>query len=693
MFPSPRSFSLAVIAAVALVGVAAAQQPVRQSLKDPWVATSHKLLQVDYGGAAGALELQNPRDTPRDFKALAFEAPQLGTSATGVRNLIAVDGTKLRRFENGGTETAPQTLFDAANTPSSLKDVTTVAVTETGTILFSGYSKPKRVFELWELTLVPGATPLVQLRARSTPQLIDAVYVRAEDVVAGSPLAGGGLLAAAGKQVLFFPKSSGFTTFMMLFDSKKLGFKGDTQILSADLLRQTDTLMLATNERKLVTTGARPGVVTKFASIPSTWSYQCDRHKTQQLVVRSIGSGTQGSSVVADGCGQVLRYDFTSVTSQNNQPADVVKYGAGFLAVAIGEGTEVTCTPNTVCAITDGFTATIETPAETDLLVLQFNDLCDRRVAPQTCTIGATDAKGNLILNSLLPQAQRAVLDANGVTLKIPTYLFAAGYNGRFGVVLVQADDNGSSAPAEIELDLRELFGGQLELGVRVDFTRPTETLRLLNQDVAAYVPDNPSLPTVRGFEATPVTVGVRNPMRGSLRGFSAVIYGLQHDLYPPGPRNYNGGGLPPNTLLNYGKPPRCDLVHGWDKFIAVDKPRNYFINLAACLFADEEKLLRDVIPYKAFTNPSDRKAVIAALEVTKYKLIRALNDAGPYSGSDVFDLVLQYLDVFDAKVAASAFVPSLAIYKNELEVRSHVFRFNLTTRTYPSLPVKSYHW
>ena len=114
--------------------------------------------------------------------------------------------------------------------------------------------------------------------------------------------------------------------------------------------------------------------------------------------------------------------------------------------------------------------------------------------------------------------------------------MFAAGYNGRFGAVLVQADESAAAAAATVELDIAELFDGEFELGVRVDFSRPTGMLPLLNQDVAAYAPDNPSLPTVRGFEATPITVGVRNPMIGALRGFSAVIYGLQHDLNPPWP-------------------------------------------------------------------------------------------------------------------------------------------------------------
>jgi hypothetical protein len=189
MNPLVRWLSSAFVAVAVVANTVDARAQVQQSLKDPWIATSYKLLQVDYGGAPGTLELQNPGDAPRDFKAPAFEAPQLGTAATGVRNLIAVDGTKLQRFENGSTEVPLALLFDAANSPSSLKYVTPVAVTAEGTILFSGYSKPKRVFELWELTPVPGGPPLVQLRVRSTPQLIDAVYVRAEDVVAGSPLA------------------------------------------------------------------------------------------------------------------------------------------------------------------------------------------------------------------------------------------------------------------------------------------------------------------------------------------------------------------------------------------------------------------------------------------------------------------------------------------------------------------------
>jgi len=291
------------------------------------------------------------------------------------------------------------------------------------------------------------------------------------------------------------------------------------------------------------------------------------------------------------------------------------------------------------------------------------------------------------VLNSLLPKAVGDMLDAKGVTIRIPPYMFAAGYNGRFGAVLVQADATAAAASATIELDIEELFDDEFELGVRVDFPRPTDTLQLLNQDIAAYAPDNPDLPTVRGFEATPITVGMRNPMLGSIRGFSAVIYGLQHDLNPPGPRAVTGG-LPPGTVVNYGATPLCSLQQGNQQFTPVNTPSRYFVNLAACLFADQEQLLTSVIPPSAFVNPNDRATLLAALGQVEDKLIKALSGAGPNTGSETFQALQSQLDQFDAAVQATPFVPSLVIYKNELAVRSRVLRFNVNARTYPSLPL-----
>ena len=370
-----------------------------------------------------------------------------------------------------------------------------------------------------------------------------------------------------------------------------------------------------------------------------------------------------------------------------------VQYGAGTIALAVGEGNEITCEPGVSCPLISGgaFDAFIDSTAPSQMLVLQFPNLCDRRVAPATCTIGATDIDNSLILNSLLPPAMQAAL-ANGpgladdVTIKIPPYMFAAGYNGAFGAVFVQADQNAASSAAIIELDIEQLAADGAELGVRVDFARFTETLPLLNQDIAAYAPDNFARPTVRGFEATPITVGVRNPMIGALRGFSAIVYGLQHDVNPPSARAFRRG-IPVGTVLG-GSQRLCPLTYGAQTFTPVDVPAQYFVNLAACLFADEEALLRSPLLDGALA-ANARSALVTALGQVKDKLIKALSGAGPTRRRSV-------PSVADATrpvrfTAPATTFDSLAIYKNELQVRSTVLRFNLTERTYPSLPLNGF--
>jgi hypothetical protein len=677
--------AIGVVAMVFVINGAWAQTLVRQSLKDAWVATSQRLFEADYGADPSALVAKNPDDVARNFQALVFETPALGGSGAAVRGLIAVDGTKVWRFENGSNEIPPVLLFDAANAPSSLKSVTAAAVTDTGTVLISGYSKPKRVFEIWEITETANPlVPLVQARATSTPQLTDAVYVRGEDVVAGSRLAGGGLLATAGRQVLFFPASQGFLTTVVLFDARALGVKGNTQLLSLDLIRETDTLMIATSERTLLTAGVTPSIVTTFASIPAIAGRNCASLKPQRLVVRNARGGSEATSIVTDICGQVLRYDFSGTGSQGNVPTTTLTGDAGFVALAVGEGNEITCPPNELCSLAEGFDANIHSQSDSELLVLQFDNLCDLRVDDDICTIGATDDEDNLLFNTLLPQSIQEALAANGVSITIPPYMFGAGSGGRFGALIVQADESAATAGATVELYIDELL--PFELGVRTDFPRTTATLDLLNQDVAAYAPDDPDLPTVRDFEATPVTIGMRNPMLGGLRGFSVVLYGLQHDTNPPGPRATGSGGLPPGTVVN-GSVPTCNLVQGAQQFIAIDDEPRYFINLAACLFADEEELLRSVIPNGAFLASGARESLLASLENTKDKVIKALNASGPNTGSETFQAVLSQLDHFDAAVLATAFDPELVVYKNELGVRSKAFRFVLMSRAYPSLP------
>jgi hypothetical protein len=68
------------------------------------------------------------------------------------------------------------------------------------------------------------------------------------------------------------------------------------------------------------------------------------------------------------------------------------------------------------------------------------------------------------------------------------------------------------------------------------DIQSTLPVIDLLNNGVVAYAPDNPEFPTLRGFEATPVTVG-----EGSVairkRGYAVDIYGLMHDINGPSDR------------------------------------------------------------------------------------------------------------------------------------------------------------
>jgi hypothetical protein len=692
-----RSLSLGLAAAVVLVHTAAAQEPA-QVLKDAWVATGANLFEVDPAGPGG-LTLRNAGDAPgRFFKAIAFEAPTLGSAVDATRGLIAVSGTEIWRYQNGTVtpELPPEELLDAAQfiaggVPSSLLSVTVVAVTDKApaTILFSGYSKPKRVYELYELQLASGTVTMV---ATGTPQLTDAVYVRAADTVAGQ-FAGGGLLATAGKEVLFFRRNAGYAQTVL---SLSLGLKGNAQLTSVDLIPQTNTLMLATSDRKLLTKAVDSSMLpTAFGSIlPRTLA--CGALKTQRFLVRSEQGGDTSSVVVTDAaCRQLLRYTFSSPLSSNNPQSLVATSSADLVALALGEGDSVTCTvEQQPCSlITGAFDAFIDVDETSELLVLQFPDLCDARVDDGLCPVqpgtDPIDDDDNLILNELLPPAVKAALGS--AVIKIPPYLFGAGWGGRFGVVFVQADGVAADASSVIELHIDELAGA--ELGVDVDLARPTTILDLLNQDVAAYAPDNGAFKTVRDFEATPITVGMRNPMVGALRGFSAIIYGLQHDVNPPSLRVFNGVGIPLGTTIT-GAPPAaesCRLQHGSQVFAPhASDPNKYFVNLAACLFADEEELLRNVIPQSAITTQR-RDSLLASLGQVEDKLIKALSGSGPNTGSETFQALLTQLDQFDAALAATPFSASGEIYKNELRVRSQVFRFNVQERTYPSLPTRGF--
>jgi hypothetical protein len=706
----PRSAAL--VAAALLSNGAGAQVP-QQILKDVWVATSQELLEVDFAERSVGSKLSGGGA----FQALAFEPPVLGTTSGAERGLVGVDGTVIRRYENTSTVVVETWNVDAAaELPREavlprLRVVTGVAATDEGTVLITGYSKPKRVYELWEY-FPPGSAGGARFveRLSGTPQLVDIVFVPPEDVV-GSQLDGGGLLATAGKQVLFFPKDDAYQTVAVIADAKSLGLKGATELTSADLVRETNRLIVATTARRLITAppiGAT-GDTTAFAAVPGVCSL-----KPQRLLVRNLEAGEDGSSVVSDPCGGVLVYDYASTTAAMPAPAPTFAIPQpGLTALAVADGNEVTCTPNEPCPLIsrtdptadyDAFTATIASEGPTQLIVLQYPDLCDPRIDTAPCHDPAVLGDGTLRLNPLLPDAVQEAL--GGADITIPPYMLSAAYDGSFGVVFVQADTGAFSAPTTIELEIGQLIG--YELNVEVGLPRlpanQAEDLdpeRLLNQDVAAYAPDNESFPTVDGYEATPITTGWKNPMLGALRGFSAIIYGLQHDVFPASPRVFEGFGIPEGDVNVGGAQPLCRLELGsqvYDPGLQ-PHPQRYFLNLIACLFNDEERMFTEVIPPGVFED-DDFAAMQTALDQVKDKLIKALSGAGPNTGSETFQAVQSQLNQFEALVAATPLkvqIPpevgldpylGLGVYKNELLVRAGVLRFNIVERAIPSIPI-----
>ena len=220
-----------------------------------------------------------------------------------------------------------------------------------------------------------------------------------------------------------------------------------------------------------------------------------------------------------------------------------------------------------------------------------------------------------------------------------------------------------------------------------------TTPLALLNQDIVAYAPDNPSLPTVAnyptpgvpGFEATPVTTGSYNPLVGGLRGFSVVIYGLQHDLSSTldRPRGVNGG-LP---SLAPGSQRLCNLSVGSQQYIAVNTPRALLCQFGGVSLGHQKAVVSNASSLASFWRRPARNALLSRLANIEDKLIKALLATGPNSGSTDFQGVLTQLDNYDTQVRATTFT-SYTVYKNELLVRSEAFRFTLIERTLPSIPI-----
>ena len=711
MIPSIRSSALAALAFVCTATTASAQE-VEQVLKDIWVATDKALFEVSYykpepTTPPDADELKSELipvpgavSSPR---ALAFETPQLGDGPE--RALVSVEGKVLLRVVESFAAGNPET--------SGLTVVNAVAVADDGTVLFSGFSKKKRVYELWALDW---ESKEVKLRATGTPQLLDAVYISAEDVPASLLTNGArvaGVLAATAKVIMWFPETDG--GWMAEPSAEELnpdplpislGLKGKTQLSSVDLVRGTSVFMLALSDRRLLTTSG--GAPASFAEVPK----RCD---SPSLLVRNARGGPSATVVVSDSCGQVVRYDFgASGTTVGSASAPETTLVAGVLALAVGEGNLVTCRPTEpLCELTSGFDAKLDTTETEQLLVRGFSDLCDPRVSG--CTAPNAVVVNNVLhFNSLLPAAIRDKLYESGVTITIPPYMFGAGPGGRFGALIVETDDPFRAVQTTVELDIEELLG--FELGTRSAGNSPPDsfvrgatpqTLALLNQDIAAYAPDVPELRTVRDFEATPVTTGSKNPLIGGLRGFSVVIYGLQHDLnYPQGPSRprvrTGDGGIPSNDYVYYapsaGDPPRtpqCRLQTGNQLFVPIDHPDRFFINLAACLFADQETLLGSILADDDFLDvrgsplySADQDRLISRLTLVKDKVIKALNATGPNTGSTDFQAVLTQLLSYRDAVIATRFQADSIVYKNELLARADAFKFVLMERAYPSLPL-----
>lgn len=730
------SISCRALAAVALVCVTAtaSAQDVQQLLKDVWVATPASPREVDFATSALASIPLDPANVGSygSIKAMAFEPPQLGNAGAG-RSLIFVDGILLKRLSGGlittyyadaGKQTAPAPDLSAINT---------VAVADDGTVLFSGYSRRKRVYELWAYKQ-GGAADLV---STGTPQLTDAVYLSQEDVAAAGLSGASGLLAATAKAIMYFPEPTGGWVSAgntnnppPLADATLLGLKGSTSLLSVDLVRGTRVLMLATSDRKLLTTYTQ-GTAVKTPLLTfdaSVFKPPSCATKTPLLLVRNAG-GSDETSVVSDSCGQVLPYTFavtgTStdpiVTPDTVDPAPIPSGSLvpGLAAIAVGEGNVVACSVEDLedgCALTSGATTKIDSSTPEEFLVLQY-ELCDPRVVGCAQTGSLVTGSNVLILNSLLPQQIQDVLADDGVSITVPPYMFGAGPGGKFGALIVQTDDPFEALQATMYLEIDDLLGFKLgshsapseygpnALGPFIRGAAGTTPLELLNEDIIAYSPDNDLLPTVAsyppagayGFEATPVTVASVNPLIGGLRGFSVVMYGLQHDVsnYPSKrpARAVTGGIASPADLVG-GVTPACELHVGSQHFLPVSgDPARFYINLVACLLVDQETLLNSATvsggPLDgAFQFSADRDAVIARLGNVKDKLIKALNATGPNTGSTDFQAVITQLDNYRDAVRTSRFNSDKKIYQNELLVRADAFEFLLIERAYPSMPI-----
>jgi hypothetical protein len=701
---------------LALAASVASAQSAQQLVKEAWVATKTGLLELGTQGSELGF-------TPRfsggsNLVAVTFEPPP----APGeTRHVIAADGFNVLFLREGDPSATVENTINLANATPGLTNITALAATDHGTLLISGWSKRRKWFELWEATINGVTLEGYALRAADHPQLTDAVYIPSEDIADDSTLAPG-LVAAAGRQILSFSAASDYNNLQVLLEVRNLPLPNNANLLSVDLVRGTNALVVATSTRKLLVTsplGADP----ETFNIPDVHSRNCAQIKTQRLKLRVARGGTDDAVLyLADGCGQALRYEFddpyTDLEFDSVPPNDdddlatPQDFSGGLVALAVGEGNSIVCEPNVPCQLVTGFTLTLQEQAE--LFYTEYA-VCDPRVLGSDCEggPGVIDNEDFILsLSTLLPPSGVAQLDGADPTLGGDMYSWNA--DGSLKVFIINAATPWEQGVAEGIISSVPL--GFAHLPVELGLPAGTSVQRLLNQAQVGYAPDGDELPTVGHwsdcaslpcYESAAVVTGAGSA-RTTLRSNSVITAGVMFDLRPELDYDVGGrvparcqgvgvptgcvhaGGIPLTQVLTNGSPPLCNLVYNGQTFTAVADSRYYFVDMAACLFSDLERLLTstEIVPDSAFGGSVYRNALIDRLGIAEDKLIKGLNSVGSPQGSQNLGAVVSQMANFQSLVDTTPFADTedAQVFRNELTARNTAFVFNLVNRTIPSI-------
>jgi hypothetical protein len=743
---------LALLAAGCLTLPSAAFAQGIQVLKDEWVATSNGISKIVIDDVTGEETLSTPTGSGSSFTAIALEDVGAASLANPGRNVIAIeeldrnDPKPLLRFVNGDGEAVP--LFNASDPPTEFRFITSVAVSTQGNILFSGYSKRKRRFELWNFDPAQPVSTSDPSNPREvidgSPQLTDSVYISSSDLPEGIDLdkiPGAGLLGVTDRQVLFIPEGiDPAATPTIVVDVRDLSVRNNTKILSAALVRNTTYLALALSTRTVMTydlaqqeelSPLETAIGTSIDDSSPENVAGCGDDRDQLFRIRSLSSGAGGAiNVVTDNACQLVHRHTMNSDGGTVSVDPRFATGTDLLALAVGEGTQVICEPAVIengeivpCPITRGYEAAFNNTEPSVLLSRKVPNLCDPRVTSANCGEEfVAENDGSLEINPQLPQDIRDALAAANVKIYLPPNLFSASSSGRFGALFVKADEVTRTLAHTAYLDLAEISADEdalpiLEVRVVGDPEYPVpenpSLEQLLNNDIVAYAPDNPLEPTVgrvdnvlqARFEAASITIGRKNPVRTVPRGYSVILYGLMHDFYDPSGRlpseEEPGGGIPEDffttaTPAEVGSAQVCvtTLDDSSESYTTANDPRQYFMNLAACMFSDLKWLATSIDPVHpspavaALADPNSRLLFASQLSNLEDKLIKALNEAVPAAGPNAGDTNMQsvysQLGNFEQLVQDTEF--AAIIFKNDIFSRIQVLRFTLINRVEPSI-------